>query len=448
MRKIQAGLEDVVVAATRLSSVDGARGELIIAGVPVETLAVHGRYLEVMAQLFAAAGVATSAVELAAELHARVCKHVAMHARWSGAQRDVASGFAGRVERRGEAARAIEASAVEGSVVEGSVEARGEAARGEMARAGALDAMAAVRSAIAHVPSAGLNAPVADALSALAATLTATVVTGNTLHRAVAPVTDAAEARFDLHAPALAALSALAVTPAAFDPAAFLLEGLGVPHGAPQVQALRRYWVTVSDHGMNASTFAARVVASTQADMIGALTAASCALAGPLHGGAPGPVLDMLDAVATPAEAAALSDERLYARARASLDKQLAAGQRIMGMGHRIYRVRDPRAAALEAVIATLEADSGATSRMRVARQTEAAALELLRRDYPDRELCANVEFYTAVLLDALAIPRELFTALFACGRIAGWAAHVMEQRSVAKLIRPASVYVGAAAST
>lgn len=440
MRKIQAGLEDVVVAATRLSSVDGARGELIIAGVPVETLAVHGRYLEVMAQLFAAAGVATSAVELAAELHARVCKHVAMHARWSGAQRDVASGFAGRGEAvSGEAASAIEASAVE---------ARGEAARGEAVRAGALDAMAAVRSAIAHVPSAGLNAPVADALSALAATLTATVVTGNTLRRAVAPVTDAADASFDLHAPALAALSALAVTPAAFDPAAFLLEGLGVPHGAPQVQALRRYWVTVSDHGMNASTFAARVVASTQADMIGALTAASCALAGPLHGGAPGPVLDMLDAVATPAEAAALSDERLYARARASLDKQLAAGQRIMGMGHRIYRVRDPRAAALEAVIATLEADSGATSRMRVARQTEAAALELLRRDYPDRELCANVEFYTAVLLDALAIPRELFTALFACGRIAGWAAHVMEQRSVAKLIRPASVYVGAAAST
>lgn len=444
MRKIQAGLEDVVVAATRLSSVDGARGELIIAGVPVETLAVHGRYLEVMAQLFAAAGVATSAVELAAELHARVCEHVAMHARWSGAQRDVASGFAGRGERRGETARGEAARAIEAS----AVEARGEAARGEMARVGALDAMAAVRSAIAHVPSAGLNAPVADALSALAATLTATVVTGNTLRRAVAPVTDAAEARFDLHAPALAALSALAVTPAAFDPAAFLLEGLGVPHGAPQVQALRRYWVTVSDHGMNASTFAARVVASTQADMIGALTAASCALAGPLHGGAPGPVLDMLDAVATPAEAAALSDERLYARARASLDKQLAAGQRIMGMGHRIYRVRDPRAAALEAVIATLEADSGATSRMRVARQTEAAALELLRRDYPDRELCANVEFYTAVLLDALAIPRELFTALFACGRIAGWAAHVMEQRSVAKLIRPASVYVGAAAST
>jgi citrate synthase len=116
-----------------------------------------------------------------------------------------------------------------------------------------------------------------------------------------------------------------------------------------------------------------------------------------------------------------------------------------MGMGHRIYRVRDPRAAVFEVVIADLAASGMATPRLALARAVENAAAELLRERKPDRPLCANVEFYTAVLLDTLQIPRDLFTAMFALGRLVGWAAHVVEQRRTGKLIRPASVYVGVA---
>ena len=198
---------------------------------------------------------------------------------------------------------------------------------------------------------------------------------------------------------------------------------------APRARALDRYLVTVSDHGMNASTFAARVVASTGSDVVSAVVAAIGALKGPLHGGAPGPVLDMLDAVGDPANADAW------------LRAELAAGRRIMGMGHRVYRVRDPRAAVLERAIGELEA-SGA--RVELARAVERRATELLRERHPDRPLAANVEFYTAVLLDAVGLPRELFSPTFAIGRVAGWTAHVAEQVRIGRLIRPASRYVGA----
>ncbi|MBX7079967.1 MAG: citrate synthase [Nannocystaceae bacterium] len=199
--------------------------------------------------------------------------------------------------------------------------------------------------------------------------------------------------------------------------------------------ALARYLVTVSDHGMNASTFAARVVTSTGADPVSAVVAALGALKGPLHGGAPGPVLDMLDAVGEPA------------RAHAWLQAQLDAGHRIMGMGHRIYRVRDPRAAALEQAITSLEPGAGASrggaARLALARAVEREATALLAARHPERPLAANVEFYTAVLLDALELPREAFTAIFACGRVAGWLAHVEEQRRCGRLVRPQSQYVG-----
>jgi citrate synthase len=193
------------------------------------------------------------------------------------------------------------------------------------------------------------------------------------------------------------------------------------------VRALDAYLVTVIDHGMNASTFAARVVASTGSDMISAVVAGVGALKGPLHGGAPGPVLDMLDAIGTPADA------------EAWLLAELDAGRRIMGMGHRIYRVRDPRAAVLERAIQPL-----ASARLELARAVEAAAAKILRERKPDRPLAANVEFYTAVLLDAIGLPRDQFSATFAVGRTAGWCAHVAEQRHSGKLIRPASRYVGA----
>jgi citrate synthase len=192
---------------------------------------------------------------------------------------------------------------------------------------------------------------------------------------------------------------------------------------------LDAYLVTVSDHGMNASTFAARVVTSTASDMVSAAVAGVGALKGPLHGGAPGPVLDMLDAIGAPE------------RARAWIEAEVAAGRRIMGMGHRIYRVRDPRAAVFEKQIEKLEGGGGA--RLALARATEREAEAVLREKHPDRPLKANVEFFTAVLLEAVGLPREAFAPTFAVGRIAGWCAHVMEQKEKGRLIRPASRYVG-----
>lgn len=198
-----------------------------------------------------------------------------------------------------------------------------------------------------------------------------------------------------------------------------------------RARALDTYLSTVVDHGMNASTFAARVVASTESDAVSAVVAAIGALKGRLHGGAPGPVLDMLDAIGT-AEAA-----------EAWIEAALERRERIMGMGHRVYRVRDPRAAVLERAIAQLEADGHDEGRLALARATERAAEAALRRRHPDRALRANVEFYTAVLLEALDIPRSLFTATFAAGRVVGWVAHVFEQRATGRLIRPASRYIG-----
>lgn len=195
--------------------------------------------------------------------------------------------------------------------------------------------------------------------------------------------------------------------------------------------ALDRYWVTVIDHGMNASTFAARVVASTGSDLVSSVVAGIGALKGPLHGGAPGPVLDMLNAIATPENALIW------------LEKELSLGRRIMGMGHRIYRVRDPRAAVLEAAILKLE-KSGLKSRtLTLARSVERAAADLLAQRYPGRPLKANVEFYTAVLLDVIGLPPGTFATTFAAGRVAGWCAHVKEQREFGRLIRPQSTYSG-----
>lgn len=194
---------------------------------------------------------------------------------------------------------------------------------------------------------------------------------------------------------------------------------------------LDAYWVTVAEHGFNASTFAARVTASTGADLPAAVVAGVAALAGPLHGGAPGPVLDMLDAVGDPARAAAF--------VRAELD----AGRRIMGMGHRVYRVRDPRAFVLERALRAHQPN--ASARLALARAVERAAEAELARRNPQRALCANVEFYTALLLEALDIPRGAFSAIFACARLAGYAAHYAEQRRTGRLIRPSALYVGPA---
>jgi citrate synthase len=197
------------------------------------------------------------------------------------------------------------------------------------------------------------------------------------------------------------------------------------------VRALDTYLVTVCEHGMNASTFTARVIASTGSDAVSAVVGALGALKGPLHGGAPGPVLDMLDAIGEPD------------RAVAWLEHEVAAGRRIMGMGHRIYRVRDPRAAVLERAVERLERAGVHTGRLALARAVERAAEGVLAERHPDRRLRANVEFYTAILLDALGVPRAAFSSTFAVGRVAGWVAHIEEQRGTGRLIRPGSQYTG-----
>src|SRR5882757_2657966 len=206
----------------------------------------------------------------------------------------------------------------------------------------------------------------------------------------------------------------------------------GKPATAAEVAALDTYLVTVSDHGLNASTFAARVIASTRAGLTSSVLAGLCALKGPLHGGAPGPVIEMLNEIDT------------TENARPWLEAALAHGDRLMGFGHRIYRVRDPRADALKRAVRTLIAGSNSIpGRLEFAESVEAAALAVLREHKPNRSLETNVEFYTALLLEALGFPPEAFTCVFAMGRTAGWLAHAREQVAGGRLIRPQSRYVG-----
>jgi citrate synthase len=202
----------------------------------------------------------------------------------------------------------------------------------------------------------------------------------------------------------------------------------GTPASAVEVAALDAYLTTMTDHGFNASTFTARVVASTQVGVGPSVVAALAALEGPLHGGAPGPVLDMLDEIG--------GRENI----RPWLEAKLVAGERLMGFGHRVYKVRDPRADVLKGAVKTLSRDAG---RLAFAEEVEAAAIAILARVKPGRRLDTNVEFYTALLLEALAIPRAAFTAVFAVGRTAGWVAHALEQARDGRLIRPLSRYVG-----
>jgi len=208
----------------------------------------------------------------------------------------------------------------------------------------------------------------------------------------------------------------------------------GRPADPAQAAALDTYLVTVCDHGLNASTFAARVVASTRAGLTSAVLAGISALKGPLHGGAPGPVIDMLDGIGAPENA------------RAWIEAALDRGDRLMGFGHRIYRVRDPRAGALKAAVRRMgEGGAALPGRLAFAEAVEAAALAILRERKPDRALDTNVEFYTALLLEALAFPPSAFTCVFAMGRVAGWVAHAREQLAGGRLIRPQSRYVGPA---
>ena len=192
------------------------------------------------------------------------------------------------------------------------------------------------------------------------------------------------------------------------------------------VQAVDSYWTSAAEHGMNASTFTARVVASTGADAAASLSAAVGAMSGPLHGGAPSRVLGML------------AEVEKRGAAEGYVKELLDSGQRLMGFGHRVYRAEDPRARVLRRTAQELDAP-----RYEVALALEKAALAELRDRRPDRVLETNVEFWAAIVLDFAEVPPHMFTSMFTCARTAGWSAHILEQRRTGKLIRPSAIYTG-----
>jgi citrate synthase len=192
------------------------------------------------------------------------------------------------------------------------------------------------------------------------------------------------------------------------------------------VTALDTYWISAAEHGLNASTFTARIAASTGADCAAALSSAVGTLSGPLHGGAPARVLPMIDG------AAEAGDPERYIR------DLIDRGERIMGFGHRVYRAYDPRATVLKRTALEL-----GSPRVEVAAALEEAALKVLREKSPDRQLETNVEFWAAVVLDIADIPGDLTPAMFGCARVAGWSAHILEQKRTGRLIRPGARYIG-----
>jgi citrate synthase len=197
------------------------------------------------------------------------------------------------------------------------------------------------------------------------------------------------------------------------------------------VKAIDTYWICTAEHGLNASTFTARVVASTGADCGAALSSAVGALSGPLHGGAPAYVKPMLDEVMETGDAAQWVEDTL------------AQGKRIMGFGHRVYRAEDPRSRILKRTAREL-----GSPYVEVAEELESAALAGLQKRSPDRVLATNVEYYSAVVLDIAEIPPALAPAMFACSRVAGWSAHILEQKKTGRLFRPSARYVGPAERT
>ncbi len=251
---------------------------------------------------------------------------------------------------------------------------------------------------------------------------------------------DAAEARDELARASVMALSFIAqsargqdrpmVPQREVDKAGTVVERFMIRwRGEPDprhVEAVDAYWVSAAEHGMNASTFTARVIASTGADVAACLSGAVGAMSGPLHGGAPSRVLHMIEGVEHAGDA------------RAYVKDVLDKGERLMGFGHRVYRAEDPRARVLRATAQRLGAP-----RYEVAAALEQAALAELHERRPDRVLATNVEFWAAVILDFAEVPAPMFTSMFTCARTAGWSAHVLEQKRTGRLIRPSARYVG-----
>ncbi len=207
----------------------------------------------------------------------------------------------------------------------------------------------------------------------------------------------------------------------------FMIRWRGEPD-PKHVQAIDAYWTSAAEHGMNASTFTSRVIASTGADVAAALSGAVGAMSGPLHGGAPSRVLHMIEAIERS------GDAKQYVK------DVLDRGERLMGFGHRVYRAEDPRARVLRRTARELGAP-----RYEIAQALEDAALEELHNRRPDRVLATNVEFWAAIVLDFAEVPANMFTSMFTCARTAGWAAHILEQKRTGRLVRPAARYIGPA---
>ncbi len=362
------GLEGVVAARTRLSHVDGLNGVLIIGGYAVEELAGHVTFEE------------------------------AAHLLWRGRLPD-------RVELKALSAE-MTAQRQLAPLTLDVLRAAADAPPIDALRMGCATLSLGLPDPNSITPEADFGA---------AMRMTACFPTIVAAHSRMAKKQDPIPPRADL---SLAANFLYMVHGREPDPAA--------------AKALDAYWVTVMDHGMNASTFTARVIASTRSDMVSSVTGALGALKGPLHGGAPGPVLDMLHEI------------KSVDRAEAWLRNEMAQGRRIMGFGHRVYRVRDPRAEVLSHVAETLGTAQLENRQLYdLARHVEKTALRLLAEAKPGRNLSTNVEFFTALVLQALGLEPKQFVAMFACGRVAGWCAHVIEQHAEDHLIRPQSEYIG-----
>jgi citrate synthase len=350
-KRANPGLEGVVAAETHLSHVDGERGELVMAGHRLETLAQKS-FEEVVALLWGAAGVADATPVVTAPLPAATLALLRDAARQKVSPMD--------------------------------------ALRMGTATLTAIDDRTAAQNLVGTIP---------------------TMVAGySRLMRGAEP---------------LQPLPELGLA------ANYLYMNTGIEPHAELVRALNVYLTTVADHGLNASTFTARVITSTGSDFISAVTGAIGALKGPLHGGAPGPALDMVFEAGT------------VQRAEAVLRQKLADGERLMGFGHRVYKVRDPRADVLGAAAERMFTRAGDMRLYSLARSVETVALRVLKEHKPDRSLQTNVEFYTALLLYGLGLETAQFTPTFAIGRAAGWTAHCFEQRASGRLIRPQSSYVG-----
>ncbi|MDX1933424.1 MAG: citrate/2-methylcitrate synthase [Capsulimonadales bacterium] len=198
-----------------------------------------------------------------------------------------------------------------------------------------------------------------------------------------------------------------------------------------RVDGLNAYLVAIAEHGLNASTFTGRCIISTDSDMISALTGAIGALKGSKHGGVPGPVLKMLQAIGNPEFAESF------------IRHEIRSGRRIMGFGHRVYKVRDPRAARLQEAAEKMAALTNDYHLLELTKSVEETTVRVLAEEKPGRDLYANVELYAALILHAVGVPSEIFTPIFGIGRTSGWTAHMLEQIEDNRLIRPASVYVG-----